>query len=86
MITNSKMLNKLFKRIVYLTLIYTIMLASYIVIQEFYIEHCTIRGGIMNLFVSMPMCTYANRILEMIGSQFITLFVSIVGLVLAITV
>ena len=80
------MINKLFKRIVYLTLIYTIMLASYIAIQEFYIEHCTIRGGIMNLFVSMPMCTYANRILEMIGSQFITLFVSIVGLVLAITV
>lgn len=80
------MLKKLVKRIVYLTLIYALMLCCYVAIQEFYIEHCTIRGGIMNLFVSMPMCTYANRILDMIGSQFMTLFVSMVSLVLAITI
>lgn len=80
------MIKKLFKRVVYLTLIYALMLCCYIAVQEFYIEQCTIRGGIMNLFVSMPMCTYANRILDMIGSQFITLFVSMVGLALAITI
>jgi len=79
-------MNKFFKRVVYLTFIYALMLVSYITIQEFYINQCTMRGGIMNLFVSMPMCTYANRILEMIGSQFITLFVSIAGLALAITI
>ena len=76
---------KLLKRFAYLAVIYMIMLCCYIAIQEFYIEHCTIRGGIMNLFVSMPMCTYANKILDIIGSQFITLIISLVGIVLSIT-
>lgn len=80
------MLKTLLKRLAYLTVIYILMLGCYIAVQEFYIEHCTIRGGIMNLFVSMPMCTYANKILDMIGTQFIALFISLVGIVLAITI
>lgn len=77
------MLKKIFKRASYLTIVYALMFISYVAIQEFYVENCTIRGGIMNLFVSMPMCTYANRLLDMIGSQFTTLFVSVVGFMLA---
>lgn len=74
------------KRFLYLVAIYSSLLGCYVAVQEFYIEHCTMRGGIMNLFVSMPMCSYANKILEMLSQQFISLFVAIMGIILAIKI
>lgn len=79
-------MKSIFKRFCYLFLIYSVFLCCYIAVQEFYVENCTIRGGIMNLFVSMPMCVYANKVLDMIGSQFISLFVGLTGVVLAIKI
>lgn len=74
------------RKFLYFVLAYGALLVCYIMIQELYIEQCTIRGGIMNIFISMPMCIYANRFLEMIGTQFTTMFVSIGGIILAITI
>lgn len=74
------------KRFLYLFSIYSFLLLCYILLQEFYVENCTIRGGIMNLFVSMPMCSYANKILEMLSQQFISLFLALMGVVLAIKI
>jgi len=51
---------------------YFLLLVVYIMLQEFYIMNCTYRGGLMNLFVSMPMCVYTNKAMEFLGNQFMT--------------
>jgi hypothetical protein len=60
------------RRGLFVGFIYLMFIAIYIGLQEFYISNCTYRGGFINLFVSMPVCVYANRALEVIGNQFIS--------------
>lgn len=52
--------------------IYVLFLGIYILLQEFYVANCTYRAGLINLFVSMPVCTHTNKALEIIGNQFIS--------------
>jgi hypothetical protein len=74
-----------FKRTLYLIVLYLGLLCCYIGAQEFYVENCTLRGGLANLFISMPVCTYTNKFLEMIGNQFIGLFVALSGVIMAMS-
>jgi hypothetical protein len=74
------------KRFLYLSSFYSCLLVCYILLQEFYFENCTIQRGFTNLFMSMPICSYANKILEMLTQQFISLFITIMGIILAIKI
>lgn len=80
---NKNMWKNAIKRFLYLVFIYACALGAYITVQEFYVENCTLRGGFMNLFVSMPMCSYANKIMEMLSQQFISMFLALMGVILA---
>lgn len=64
--------------------IYFVFLVIYIILQEFYVANCTYRGGIINLFMSMPVCTHTNKALEIIGNQFISGVVMFSGIVMAL--
>ena len=76
---------KFIRKTGYLILVYITLLCCYIGAQEFYVENCTLRGGLANLFISMPVCTYTNKFLEMIGNQFIGLFVALSGVIMAMS-
>jgi len=76
---------KFIRKTGYLILVYITLLCCYIGAQEFYVENCTLRGGLTNLFISMPACTHINKFLEMIGNQFIGLFVALSGVIMAMS-
>jgi hypothetical protein len=73
------------KKVLYLSMVYFFLLCCYVVTQEMYVEQCTVRGGLFNLFVSMPVCVYMNRFLEMLSNQFISMFITFAGVILALT-
>lgn len=64
--------------------VYTVMMALYMILQEVYVRQCTINGGLVNMLMNIPTCTKISNILQTIGDQFISLFISLVGLLLAI--
>lgn len=76
---------KLFlKTLLYPVVVYAAMMGLYIILQDVYVSQCTVRNGFIHLFMNIPTCTKINNILQIIGDQFISLFLSLVGLLMAV--
>lgn len=78
-------MNMFLKTILYPIVVYAAMMGLYVALQDVYVRQCTIRNGFIHMFMNIPTCTKINNILQTIGDQFISLFLSLVGILLAMS-
>lgn len=53
----------------------------YVGLQEFYVENCTWRVGLISMFTNMPTCNWVLSGLEFIGKHYVSLIITSVGLI-----
>lgn len=78
-------MNLILKSIIYPVVVYSAMMVVYITLQDIYVSQCTIQNGFIQMFMNIPTCTRINNILQTIGDQFISLFLSLIGILLAMS-
>lgn len=72
-------MNRLIK-LFYALVIYSLGVLCYIGLQEFYVDNCTLRAGILNMVFNMPTCSWISSGLRFISQHFISLVISSVAL------
>jgi hypothetical protein len=65
------------RKILYATLIYSSLIVSYFFLQEFYVENCTFRAGIIQMIFGLPTCNHILKILQIVGEYSIAIFIGL---------
>lgn len=52
---------------------YSALVIAYFFLQEFYVENCTYRAGIIQMMLGLPACNHVLRILQYVGDYFIAI-------------
>lgn len=60
-------------KVIYMACLYLSMYIGYIALQEFYVENCTSRAGIIQMVLGLPACNHVLKILQFVGEYFITI-------------
>jgi len=68
---------RLLLKIIYMTSLYLGLCVSYFLLQEFYVENCTARAGLIQMMLGLPACNHVLRILQFVGDYFIAIVVGL---------
>lgn len=52
---------------------YTALVLAYVFLQEFYVENCTYRAGIIQMMLGLPACNHVLKILQYVGDYFVAI-------------
>lgn len=70
-------------KVLYFISLYSILFLGYVFLQEIYVESCTHRAGLINMFASLPVCNHLLFILKFVGDHFLSLAIGFTTFTLA---
>jgi hypothetical protein len=62
---------------IYLSTMYLAIYIAYMSLQEFYVENCTMRAGIIQMILGLPACNQVLKILQFVGEYFVTILLGL---------
>lgn len=62
---------------IYLTSMYLAIYIVYLSLQEFYVENCTMRAGVIQMILGLPACNQVLKILQFVGEYFVTILLGL---------